>query len=338
MVVPMIARVVVGQTRRLWARLASRLWGAPRPAVEKHAEAAAAAAEVSAIGVAREHAEAAAAAAEVSAIRELQGRLDALRLDYTRALRRIEMSSRTPSSGGRERGTVHSASIASPAVPDALYADIEDRFRGEPDVILDRQSIYLPDVRAASERCPGKPALDIGCGRGEWLGLLSENNIDAVGIDGNSTFVSHCRDLGLSASQGDGLSHLRESSDGEYSVISLLHVVEHLAYDYLAALLAESVRSLDPNGLLIVETPNCASLSVAASTFWIDPTHARPLHPEVLRFLIDRAGFRSMEFRYLHEVAPDGARDADLEGETPVVQLLARTVFGWGDLGVVARL
>src|SRR5258705_3968620 len=52
---------------------------------------------------------------------------------------------------------------------DALYASLEDRFRGERDEVRQRLQIYLPILKDA-RICDG--VLDIGCGRGEWLELL----------------------------------------------------------------------------------------------------------------------------------------------------------------------
>ena len=52
----------------------------------------------------------------------------------------------------------------------------------------------------------------------------------------------------------------------------------------------ECARVLVPGGLLIAETPNALNLRVAATNFWLDPTHVHPLHPELLRLLAERSG------------------------------------------------
>ena len=43
---------------------------------------------------------------------------------------------------------------------------------------------------------------------------------------------------------------------------------------------ARGVASAAPGGCLVLETPNPLSITVAASNFWLDPSHLRPLHPE----------------------------------------------------------
>jgi O-antigen chain-terminating methyltransferase len=52
--------------------------------------------------------------------------------------------------------------------------------------------------------------------------------------------------------------------------------------------------------VLILETPNPASLVVASRNFWRDPTHLRPVHPETLEWLFRDAGFEPVERLDLH--------------------------------------
>ena len=57
---------------------------------------------------------------------------------------------------------------------------------------------------------PGKPILDVGCGRGEWLEILKENHLQAYGIDSNVMMVERARSAGLDAQEADLITHLRE--------------------------------------------------------------------------------------------------------------------------------
>jgi SAM-dependent methyltransferase len=68
--------------------------------------------------------------------------------------------------------------------------------------------------------------------------------------------------------------------------------VEHMPFARLEALLAAALRALRPGGLLIVETVNPHAPD-AMKGFWLDPTHERPLFPEVLLVLCRIAGFAS---------------------------------------------
>ena len=48
------------------------------------------------------------------------------------------------------------------------------------------------------EALKNKPVLDIGCGRGEMLGILGEHNLKAVGVDTNKAMVNHAVTKGYS--------------------------------------------------------------------------------------------------------------------------------------------
>src|ERR1019366_8977862 len=64
---------------------------------------------------------------------------------------------------------------------DALYAALEDEFRGSRQEIKERLSIYVPKLTEAGIGGESMPILDVGCGRGEWLELLREQQLQAGG-------------------------------------------------------------------------------------------------------------------------------------------------------------
>ncbi len=74
---------------------------------------------------------------------------------------------------------------------DALYAALEDRFRGSREEIKDRFRVYLPYVEAAREK---GDVVDLGCGRGEWLELLNDAGIKARGVEKNRVLIELCRE------------------------------------------------------------------------------------------------------------------------------------------------
>jgi 2-polyprenyl-3-methyl-5-hydroxy-6-metoxy-1,4-benzoquinol methylase len=300
----------------------------------EHAEAAAGAAELAAVRVAREHAEAAAGAAELSAEQLVRAEIAQVQSGLRRIERLIQGSKK------RIKAEVESDNSTSPAgqpISELLYAAIEERFRGSQEEIRARQEEYLSEARAAWSGTSHLPMLDIACGRGEWMSLLSSEGFVVQGIDSNSVFVAECEEQGFEVSEGDALATVSTYADDSFSLVSLFHLVEHLPLEYLESLLGEIKRVLHPDGCMIIETPNCASLSVAASTFWIDPTHPRPLHPEVLAFLIERTGFTSIERRLLHPVLPSGFDADSFSGESDAVKAIANAVFGYGDIAFISR-
>ena len=63
----------------------------------------------------------------------------------------------------------------------------------------------------------------------------------------------------------------------------------------LIRLIDETFRALRPGGVAIFETPNPENLIVGACNFWNDPTHHKPLPPEMMRFIFEA---RSTEFSF----------------------------------------
>jgi SAM-dependent methyltransferase len=169
------------------------------------------------------------------------------------------------------------------------YFELEKRYRGTEEEIRGRIASYLPYLAA------GGPALDLGCGRGEALALLAEHGIAARGVDGSARMVAMCRERGLDAVEGDLFAALAAAPPGSLGAVLSFHVVEHLPIGALDRLVRLAWGALRPGGTLILETPSPLSLVVGARNFWLDPTHARPVHPESLRLLYELAGFDPVE-------------------------------------------
>ena len=173
---------------------------------------------------------------------------------------------------------------------DDFYKALEDRFRGSRETIKARQSVYLPVIEALYAKV-GKPALDVGCGRGEWLELLTERGVPVQGIDLNEEFVDAGRAAGFSVQKADAMQFLAARQEKTYGLVSAFHVVEHLGFDNLLAFLKEAYRVLDDGGAILLETPNPANLVVGACNFYIDPTHERPIPSVLLSFAAEYSGF-----------------------------------------------
>ena len=215
---------------------------------------------------------------------------------------------------------------------DAFYAAFEDRFRGPREEIRSRVTVHLPVVRAAGAGTADRPILDIGCGRGEWLELLAGEGLIARGVDANVATVAETRARGLDVVEADVLGYLRSLPAHSCGAVTGFHVIEHLPFATLVALVDEIVRVLQPGGVTILETPNPTNLMVGAATFYIDPTHSRPLHPETMRFLVGARGLERVEIQFLHPV--EGASLPD-EGN-PTAARLNQHLYGPQDYAIVA--
>ena len=144
------------------------------------------------------------------------------------------------------------------------------------------------------------PILDLGCGRGELLELLQDSGYVVRGVDLNQVMVSLCRERGFDVAERDLLEYLSEQPDSTIGAIVCLHVIEHLSYELLIAILAETVRVLKPGGLAIFETPNPENVRVASHTFYLDPTHRNPLPSALVKFLAEFQGLCRVSIVSLH--------------------------------------
>jgi len=209
---------------------------------------------------------------------------------------------------------------------DALYAALEDRFRGRRDEIKERFKIYLSYVKERG------PVVDLGCGRGEWLEILSEAGIEASGVDTNLIQLEQCRARGLNVSEEDFLTYLQRLDDASVGVVTGFHIVEHVPLKTLITLLNEALRVLRPGGVAIFETPNPENVLVSSNYFYMDPTHRHPLPSELLEFLLESRGFAGIEILNLHPW--ESARIAD---DNEVTERFNTYFYGPMDYAIVGR-
>jgi SAM-dependent methyltransferase len=184
---------------------------------------------------------------------------------------------------------------------DGFYRSFEEKHRGSRELIKSRLRFYLPFIEPLKQTQACPKAVDLGCGRGEWLELLGESGFSAQGIDQNGGMLAACRERGLPAEQGDAIGYIKRLPDSSLAIVSGFHIAEHLPFADLCALVGESLRVLKPAGLLILETPNPENLRVAGTTFYLDPTHQRPLPPDLLKFLAEYYGFARTKIVRLQE-------------------------------------
>ncbi|HLB19428.1 MAG TPA: class I SAM-dependent methyltransferase, partial [Gaiellaceae bacterium] len=216
---------------------------------------------------------------------------------------------------------------AASSVPD--YFAFESRMRGSVESIRERQRRYVDDLREDG------PVLDIGCGRGELLGLLREAGVEARGIDADADMVAYARGDGLDVAQADLLEYLEGLGAGSLGAIFMGQVVEHLPASTLVRALALAAAKLRPGGVLIAETINPLS-PIALRNYFADLTHAQPLVPETLELLARQSGFAQTEIRFLNEPA-----ERLTEPDDPViaanVRRLNELLFAPLDYALVAR-
>ncbi|MSS64498.1 class I SAM-dependent methyltransferase [Velocimicrobium porci] len=170
------------------------------------------------------------------------------------------------------------------------YFDFENYFRGSRTQIKKNQEQYIKYFENK------KNVLDLGCGRGEFLELLKENNIEGYGVDLYSEFVDLCNSKGLNAICGDAISVLEGKShvDGIFAA----QLIEHLKLEEIIKLVELSYEKLEKDAYLILETPNPTSLAIYTHAFYMDPSHNKPVHPLTMKYILEKAGFNNVDILY----------------------------------------
>lgn len=225
----------------------------------------------------------------------------------------------------------------------AVYLGFEDRFRGTTGTIRARLEPYVPLFAAATD------VLDIGCGRGELLELLRDKGVAARGIDTNQAMVEECRSRGVAVEQADAAGYLDAQKDGSLGGIVAIQVVEHFEPAYLVRVLGLAYQKLRPGAPLVLETINAACWMAFFEAYLRDLTHARALHPDTLRYLVQASGFTSINVEYRQPVtdadrleqvvvsAADRATAAIAAAVNAHAEKLNARLFSSMDYAVIAR-
>jgi len=200
-----------------------------------------------------------------------------------------------------------------PALREGFYRAFEDRFRGSQELIRSRLRTYLPFIEPLKSIDDHPAAVDLGCGKGEWLELLEESGFDARGADLDEEMVATCREKGLHVTKEDGVDFLKTLPNESQSVVSGFHIAEQLPFSQLQILVEQALRVLKMGGLLVLETPNPENIRISSLESYFDPNHRRPLPPELLSFLPEYYGFERVKVIRLHETQDVSEKVASLE-------------------------
>jgi O-antigen chain-terminating methyltransferase len=150
------------------------------------------------------------------------------------------------------------------------YYEFAQSFRGTRADIRTRQLAYLPLFLEKEN------VLDLGCGRGEFVELLSERGVHVTGVERNQRMFDYCRGRNLHVVHGDLFDFLEGLPDASIDGVFAAQVVEHLHPEETLRLIELWKRKLQPSGIVVAETinPHCP---FALGNFCLDPTHIRPV-------------------------------------------------------------
>ena len=197
------------------------------------------------------------------------------------------------------------------------YFQLERHFRGTEAEIRTRQSFYLPFFEGRHN------VLDIACGRGEFLELMREAKVTARGVDLNADMVGRCLEKGLDIVQADVFAYLDTIPNASLDGIFCAQFVEHLEPEAYVRLVTVCGEKLAAAGILAIETQNPECLAIFSQTFFLDPTHVKPIPPPLLRVLFAEAGLERIGTYSLSPATPG----------LPVIPQLASSVIEQEALG-----
>ncbi len=178
---------------------------------------------------------------------------------------------------------------------------------------------------------PGSAVLDVGCGTGAILEMLSQT-YDAYGTDSSALAIEYCRTRGLTQVVQSNLGP-GAFPGKKFDLITFLDVIEHLDDD--REILLQAGKSLTPNGRILVTVP-------AYPWLWSHHDevnhHRRRYQKATLRNVLADAGFQVQRISFFNTLlfpaallqrltARTGRNDSALDVPPPLLNAALRQVF-----------
>lgn len=134
--------------------------------------------------------------------------------------------------------------------------------------------------------------LEIGCSYGSTLALFRDRGWTVEGVEVDERATSYARsEYGLAAYAGT-LEQARDKLHPPFDVIASHHVIEHVLDP--REFLSDVTKLLSPHGVVVIRTPNIASLIARLTGGWWDwcaaPEHVHLFSPRSLRRLLAQVG------------------------------------------------
>lgn len=140
----------------------------------------------------------------------------------------------------------------------------------------------------------GKKFLEVGCGQGEFLGVLSEFDVQAYGIENKSDLVQKARDKGLNVVKGfitDDEDPAKEN--GPYDAFLSFNFLEHQPDPN--AMLERIYDNLTDDGVGLITVPSFEYIMEHDGYYEFIRDHIAYYTFETLEFLVNKNGFEVLE-------------------------------------------
>lgn len=141
--------------------------------------------------------------------------------------------------------------------------------------------------------------LDVGCGWGNFLEVVKNNNLSYLGIDLSEEAVKICKRKNLNCQKIDLIKLGSKKNLPKFSIISFFQVIEHIKnpLQYLKS----AKKLLKKNGVMLITTPNNNSpLRSIFGSHWSvyqTPSHYFFYSKKTLGLLLKTAGFKNFSIK-----------------------------------------
>lgn len=173
-----------------------------------------------------------------------------------------------------------------------FYSFYSEMAGGVSHILEQQYQVYLPLLPKISDA----RVLDIGCGAGEFLNFLRNNDVSAMGIDLDAHEIERANERGLAAVHAEATEYLNRSEE-KFAAITLFQVIEHVPPALIRPLIEACANALAPGGVLLIETINLRNPN-AVNGFYTDPTHQVPLSDNYMSFVFQWNQLENVEFIY----------------------------------------
>ena len=135
----------------------------------------------------------------------------------------------------------------------------------------------------------GKRFIEVGCGQGEFLSVLSEFPVEAHGIEHDPRLVALARERGLDVTEGFTETEDTVFPDGPYDVFLSFNFLEHQPDP--CAMLQAIHRNLDDDGMGLITVPSFEYIMDHNSYYELIRDHIAYYTFDTLTPLLERNGF-----------------------------------------------
>ncbi len=144
----------------------------------------------------------------------------------------------------------------------------------------------------------GKRFIEVGCGQGEFLKVLTEFPVEAHGLEHDPRLVELARKQGLSVEQGFTETEDTEFEGGLYDVFLSFNYLEHQPDPN--TMLQAIYRNLDDDGMGLITVPSFEYIMDHNGYYELIRDHIAYYTFDTLASLLERNGFQVLECEMLN--------------------------------------